>query len=125
MKASQELFIIQQNDAVQIDIKTIKEAFEQLHKRKQELFHVFNTLIEKLLFIKMAQLISHIHLRNRKDLFYWLFKTSLYFFYLNWVFNVGKYRTFIDNIFILVNLLIRFIIKLIFWMDFTIFVLSF
>ncbi|AAS43500.1 recombinase family protein [Bacillus cereus] len=49
MKASQELFIIQQNDAVQIDIKTIKEAFEQLHKRKQELFHVFNTLIEKII----------------------------------------------------------------------------
>ncbi|EJR78562.1 hypothetical protein IK9_03865 [Bacillus cereus VD166] len=48
MKASQELFILQQNDTVQIDIKTIKEAFQQLQQREQDLFHVFQTLIQEI-----------------------------------------------------------------------------
>ncbi|EEL91815.1 DNA recombinase [Bacillus cereus AH1273] len=44
-KASQELFILQQNDVVQTDIKTIKEAFQRLQQQEKDLFHVFQTLI--------------------------------------------------------------------------------
>ncbi|MGM1350976.1 recombinase family protein [Bacillus cereus group sp. BceL302] len=47
-KASHELFILQQNDVVQINIKTIKEAFEQLQQQGQDLIHVFQTLIQKI-----------------------------------------------------------------------------
>ncbi|WP_088230735.1 recombinase family protein [Bacillus cereus] len=47
-KASHELFILQQNDVVQTDIKTIKEAFEQLQQREHDLYHVFQTLIRKI-----------------------------------------------------------------------------
>ncbi|PFA10287.1 recombinase family protein [Bacillus cereus] len=48
-KASNELFIIQQKDVVQTDIKTIKEAFEQLQQQGQDLFHVFQTLIQEIM----------------------------------------------------------------------------
>ncbi|ACK92466.1 recombinase family protein [Bacillus paranthracis] len=48
-KVSQELFILQQNDVVQTDIKTIKEAFEQLQKQEQDLFHVFQKLIQEIM----------------------------------------------------------------------------
>ncbi|WP_088356746.1 recombinase family protein [Bacillus cereus] len=48
-KASHELFILQQNDVVQTDIKTIKEAFEQLQQREHDLYHVFRTLIQKII----------------------------------------------------------------------------
>nr|WP_283750905.1 recombinase family protein [Bacillus cereus] len=48
MKASQELFILQKNDVVQTDIKTIKEAFQQLQQREQDLFQVFQTLIQEI-----------------------------------------------------------------------------
>ncbi|WP_220784688.1 recombinase family protein [Bacillus sp. BML-BC021] len=47
-KASHELFILRQNDVVQINIKTIKEAFEQLQQQGQDLIHVFQTLIQKI-----------------------------------------------------------------------------
>lgn len=47
-KASHELFILQQNDVVQINIKTIKEAFEQLQQQGQDLIYVFQTLIQKI-----------------------------------------------------------------------------
>ncbi|MDA1620362.1 recombinase family protein [Bacillus cereus group sp. TH204-1LC] len=47
-KVSHELFILQQNDVVQTDIKTIKEAFEQLQQREHDLYHVFQTLIRKI-----------------------------------------------------------------------------
>ncbi|MDA2087843.1 recombinase family protein [Bacillus cereus group sp. BfR-BA-01323] len=47
-KASQELFILQQRDVVQTDIKTIKEAFEQLQQKEHDLYHVFQTLIRKI-----------------------------------------------------------------------------
>ncbi len=47
-KANHELFILQQNDIVQTDIKTIKEAFEQLRQREHDLYHVFQTLIQKI-----------------------------------------------------------------------------
>ncbi|WP_419180311.1 recombinase family protein [Bacillus mobilis] len=45
-KASHELLILQNSDAGQMDIKTIKKAFEQLQEQGQDLFHVFQTLIE-------------------------------------------------------------------------------
>lgn len=47
-KASHELFILQQNDVVQINIKTIKEAFEQLQQQGKDLIQVFQTLIQKI-----------------------------------------------------------------------------
>ncbi len=47
-QASQELFILQNSDAVQIDIKTIKQAFEQLQQQGKDLFRVFQTLIEEI-----------------------------------------------------------------------------
>ena len=48
IKSSHELFILQQNDVIQTDIKTIKEAFEQLQQQEHDLYHVFRTLIQKL-----------------------------------------------------------------------------
>ncbi|WP_369902428.1 recombinase family protein [Bacillus manliponensis] len=47
-KANHELFILQNSDAVQMDIKTIKQAFEQLRHQEQDLIHVFQTLIQKI-----------------------------------------------------------------------------
>ncbi|QBJ65017.1 recombinase family protein [Bacillus anthracis] len=47
-KASNELFILKQNDSVAVDIKTIKEAFEQLQQRECDLYHVFQTLIQEI-----------------------------------------------------------------------------
>lgn len=55
--------VIQKGNHVQIDIRTIKQAFEQLQKQEQDLIHVFQTLIQKLVFIKMEQWILHIYLR--------------------------------------------------------------
>ncbi|MBR9654989.1 MULTISPECIES: recombinase family protein [Bacillus] len=49
MKVSHELFILQQNNVVQTDIKTIKEAFEQLQKQERDLFHVFRTLVQEIM----------------------------------------------------------------------------
>ncbi|AJH64374.1 DNA recombinase [Bacillus cereus 95/8201] len=46
-EASEELFVVQQDDTVQTDIKTIKEAFEQLQKQEQDLFPIFQTLIQE------------------------------------------------------------------------------
>lgn len=48
MKANHELFVLKQNDSVTLDIKTIKEAFRQLQQQRQDLFHVFQTLIEEI-----------------------------------------------------------------------------
>ncbi|MDA1641854.1 recombinase family protein [Bacillus cereus group sp. TH177-1LC] len=48
-EASKELFVVKRNDTVQADIKTIKEAFEQLQKQDQDLLHVFQTLIQEIL----------------------------------------------------------------------------
>ena len=42
------MFILQNSDAVQIDIKTIKQAFEQLQQQGKDLFRVFQTLIEEI-----------------------------------------------------------------------------
>ncbi|MGE6366388.1 DUF4825 domain-containing protein [Bacillus paramycoides] len=47
-KANHELLILQNSDAVQTDIKTIKQAFEQLQHQEQDLIHVFQTLIQKI-----------------------------------------------------------------------------
>ncbi|MFJ8456979.1 DUF4825 domain-containing protein [Bacillus paramycoides] len=47
-KANHELLILQNSDAVQMDIKTIKQAFEQLQHQEQGLIHVFQTLIQKI-----------------------------------------------------------------------------
>ncbi|MBJ8109998.1 recombinase family protein [Bacillus cereus group sp. N6] len=47
-KANHELLILQNSDAVQMDIKTIKQAFEQLQQQEQDLIHVFQTLIQKI-----------------------------------------------------------------------------
>ncbi len=47
-KANHELLILQNSDAVQMDIKTIKQAFEQLQHQEQDLIHVFQTLIQKI-----------------------------------------------------------------------------
>ncbi|KAA0795307.1 recombinase family protein [Bacillus wiedmannii] len=47
-KMSNELFLLKQNDSVAVDIKTIKEAFEQLQQREYDLYHVFQTLIQEI-----------------------------------------------------------------------------
>ncbi|MED1568648.1 DUF4825 domain-containing protein [Bacillus paramycoides] len=47
-KANHELLILQNSDAVQMDIKTIKQDFEQLQHQEQDLIHVFQTLIQKI-----------------------------------------------------------------------------
>ncbi|MCC2480471.1 recombinase family protein [Bacillus pacificus] len=47
-KANHELFILQNSEAVQMDIKTIKQAFEQLRQQEKDLIHVFQTLIQKI-----------------------------------------------------------------------------
>ncbi|MGH0708272.1 recombinase family protein [Bacillus paranthracis] len=48
-QASHELLILQNSDAGQMDIKTIKKAFEQLQEQGQDLFHVFQTLIKEII----------------------------------------------------------------------------
>lgn len=48
IKADHELLVIQNGNHVQIDIQTIKQAFEQLQKQEQDLIHVFQTLIQKI-----------------------------------------------------------------------------
>lgn len=48
MKVDRELFVLQNDDVIQTDIKTIKEAFEQLRKQGEDLFHVFKTLIRQI-----------------------------------------------------------------------------
>ncbi|MDD0822345.1 recombinase family protein [Bacillus cereus] len=45
-KAKHELYILQNSEVLYVDIKTIKEAFRQLQQQGQDLFHVFQTLIE-------------------------------------------------------------------------------
>lgn len=47
-KANHELLVLQNSDAVQINIKTIKQAFEQLQHQEQDLLHVFQILIQKI-----------------------------------------------------------------------------
>ncbi|GAB6554226.1 recombinase family protein [Bacillus mobilis] len=47
-KVGNELLSIQNSDAVQVDIKTIKQALEQLQNQEQDLIHVFQTLIQKI-----------------------------------------------------------------------------
>ncbi|CAM4089271.1 DUF4368 domain-containing protein [Bacillus paramycoides] len=42
------MLILQNGNAVQMDIKTIKQAFEQLQHQEQDLIHVFQTLIQKI-----------------------------------------------------------------------------
>ncbi|MDF2017692.1 MULTISPECIES: recombinase family protein [unclassified Bacillus (in: firmicutes)] len=51
-KVNDELFIVQSNNIVQINIKTIKGAFEQLEQKEHDLYHVFQTLIERILIHK-------------------------------------------------------------------------
>lgn len=48
-KANHELFILQNNDVMQMDVKTIKEAFRQLQQQNQDLLHVFQTLIQEVI----------------------------------------------------------------------------
>ncbi|MGS2746350.1 recombinase family protein [Bacillus zanthoxyli] len=48
-QASHELLILQNSDAGQMDIRTIKKAFEQLQEQGQDLFHVFQTLIKEII----------------------------------------------------------------------------
>lgn len=40
--------MIQNGNHVQINIQTIKQAFEQLQKQERDLIHVFQTLIQKI-----------------------------------------------------------------------------
>lgn len=48
-QASHELLILQNSDAGQMDIKTIKKAFEQLQEQGQDLFRVFQILIKEII----------------------------------------------------------------------------
>ncbi|MCU4764618.1 recombinase family protein [Bacillus cereus] len=48
-KTSHELFVMQQNDSISMDIKTIKEAFQHLQQQERDLLHIFQTLIEKIM----------------------------------------------------------------------------
>lgn len=48
LKADHELLVMQNGNHVQIDIQTIKQAFEQLQKQELDLIHVFQTLIQKI-----------------------------------------------------------------------------
>ncbi|MDA1832941.1 recombinase family protein [Bacillus cereus group sp. BY142LC] len=47
-KTTNELFLINKAETVQTNIKTIKEAFEELKNQNQDLFDVFQTLIEEI-----------------------------------------------------------------------------
>ncbi|HDR8250297.1 TPA: recombinase family protein [Bacillus cereus] len=48
VKTTNELFLINKAETVQTNIKTIKEAFEELKNQNQDLFDVFQTLIEEI-----------------------------------------------------------------------------
>ena len=48
-KANHELFLLQNNDVMQMDVKTIKEAFRQLQQQNQDLLHVFQSLIQQII----------------------------------------------------------------------------
>ncbi|PGA29530.1 recombinase family protein [Bacillus thuringiensis] len=48
-KIKQDLFVIQQNNSTSMEIKTIKEAFQQLQKQDKDLLYVFQTLIQKIM----------------------------------------------------------------------------
>lgn len=48
-KLSQDLFVIQQNNSISLEIKTIKEAFQQLKQQEQDLLHIFQTLIREIM----------------------------------------------------------------------------
>ena len=43
------MFILQNSDAIQMDNKTIKQAFEQLQQQEQDLLYVFQTLIQRIM----------------------------------------------------------------------------
>lgn len=47
-KLNQDLFVIQQNNSISMEIKTIKEAFQQLNQQEQDLLHIFQTLIQEI-----------------------------------------------------------------------------
>ncbi|KXI73630.1 serine recombinase [Bacillus cereus] len=47
-KTTNELFLINKVETVQTNIQTIKEAFEELKNQNQDLFDVFQTLIEEI-----------------------------------------------------------------------------
>lgn len=47
-KLNQDLFVIQQNNSISMEIKTIKEAFQQLKQQEQDLLHIFKTLIQEI-----------------------------------------------------------------------------
>ena len=49
IEANQELFMLKKDDVVYTNIKTIQEAFEQLQQQRQDLFHVFQTLIKEII----------------------------------------------------------------------------
>ncbi|MDX5845331.1 recombinase family protein [Bacillus cereus group sp. BfR-BA-01233] len=48
-KANHELIILRNSDAMQKDIKTIKQAFQQLQQQNQDLLHVFQVLIQEII----------------------------------------------------------------------------
>ncbi|MGR5907193.1 hypothetical protein ACT7DL_05935 [Bacillus paranthracis] len=48
-KLNQDLFVIQQNNSSSMEIKTIKEAFQQLKQQEQDLLHIFQTLIQEIM----------------------------------------------------------------------------
>ncbi|WP_144612349.1 recombinase family protein [Bacillus cereus] len=48
VKTTNELFLINKAETVQTNIKTIKEAFEELKNQNQDLLDVFQTLIEEI-----------------------------------------------------------------------------
>ncbi|MGG2064189.1 recombinase family protein [Bacillus sp. S14(2024)] len=48
VKTTNELFLINKTETVQTNIQTIKEAFEELKNQNQDLFDVFQTLIEEI-----------------------------------------------------------------------------
>ncbi|BCC61091.1 MULTISPECIES: recombinase family protein [Bacillus] len=47
-KTTNELFLVNKDEIVQTNIQTIKEAFEELKNQNQDLFDVFQTLIEEI-----------------------------------------------------------------------------
>ena len=47
-KTTNELFLINKVETVQTNIQTIKEAFEELKNQNQDLFDVFQALIEEI-----------------------------------------------------------------------------
>jgi len=47
-KTNNQLFVIQKSETVQTNIQTIKDAFQELKNQNQDLFDVFQTLIEEI-----------------------------------------------------------------------------